>query len=82
MSEDRIGVQAPPYKGFCYRLIETTGIHSQTYENVPTVSLYIKTLGRVSDVHHSSETGRFSLSNPEQDGKNAHRIHLLGDFAH
>ncbi len=80
MSEDRIGVEAPAYKGFCYRLIEAMGIHSQAFEKIPSVSLYIKSLGHVGEFQHSSETGRFFIASAEENTDYAHRSHLLGNI--
>ena len=82
MSEDRIGVQAPAYKGFCYRLIEAMGMHSEKYETSPTVSLYIKTLGHIGDFQHSQVTGRFFLiGDPVNRMYDANGLHLLGNTA-
>lgn len=82
LTENRIGIETPAYKGFCYRLIEAMGMHSEKYETSPIVSLYIKTLGHIGDFQHSRVTGRFFLiGDPVNRMYDAHYLHLLGNTA-
>lgn len=79
MTESRIGIQAPAYKGFPYRLIEAIGLHGQIYkQDPPVVSLFIRSLGHIGDFQHSLKTGRFFLVSEKLDLARQESFHLLG----
>ncbi len=80
MTEDRIGVEAPAYKGFPYRLIEAMSLHAEKYSKSPTVSLHIKSLGHIGDFYHSTQTGRFFMASSPAEKESSHRFHLFGNL--
>jgi hypothetical protein len=77
-TEDRIGIKAPAYKGFPYRLIEGFGNHMEKHEQSPIISLYIESLGHIGDFRHSMTTGRFYLASNGLDVEAQHEFHLMG----
>jgi hypothetical protein len=80
MTEDRIGIEAPAYKGFAYRLIQAASMHSETFSKKPVVSLSIRTLGHIGDFIQSEQTGRFYMAAEANPGLN-HDLHLIGNFS-
>jgi hypothetical protein len=80
ITEDRIGIEAPAYKGLPYRLIQAARIHRETHRKKPIVSLSIKTLGHIGDFVQSEQTGRFYLAAEGNPGLN-HDLHLIGNLS-
>lgn len=80
LTRDRIGVQAPAYKGFPYRLIEAMGMHGEVHDQSPIISLFLKSLGHIGDFQHSPVTGRFFMvGDQERRMGDPHQLHLLGN---
>lgn len=79
-SNGRIGIEAPAYKGFPLRIIQAFSIFSQTNNEPPIVSLFIKTLGHIGDFHFSHLTGRFFISDSPELRDEDYKFHLLGNI--
>lgn len=80
ISEERIGIEVPAYKGFPYRIIQASGIQSHRHEKPPIVSLFIRTLGHLGDFVFSPLTGRFFAADISINHEPSNHLHLLGNL--
>lgn len=79
-SEERIGVEAPAYKGFAYHLIAAAGEFMRDNEGIdPIVSLHIRNLGYIGDFQRSMNSGRSYIVSEPKLLNRAEMIHMWGN---